>query len=331
MNLQALLDGLTPNPKQELGALPVNGLVLDSRLVKHGNVFIALDGSQQHGLLHAAQAIANGAGVLIYDPAGDGATLAGSINAVPTIAVKDLGQLLGEIAARFYGHPSQALQVIGITGTNGKTSCSQFLAQMLDACGIIGTLGWGDWGNLTQTVNTTPDALSVQQILASLKAQGKQTVAMEVSSHGLAQGRVNSVAFTGAVFTNITRDHLDYHGTMEDYLEAKLLLLKQSSLAFVVVNLDTDNSGRIVAEIPETTVIWGVSRQGKTLAKGETLQIHNSHPHAGGLEFTVAWRSASQTINIPLYGDFNVENVALVLAALLAMGEDFQQAANKLQ
>ncbi|MDD5126210.1 UDP-N-acetylmuramyl-tripeptide synthetase, partial [Methylovulum sp.] len=124
---------------------------------------------------------------------------------------------------------------------------------------------------------------------------------------------------------------LDYHGTMEDYLEAKLLLLKQSSLAFVVVNLDTDNSGRIVAEISETTVIWGVSRQGKILAKGETLQIHNSHPRVGGLEFTVDWRSASQTINIPLYGDFNVENVALVLAALLAMGEGFQQAANKLQ
>jgi len=331
MNLQALLDGLIPNPKQELGAFPVNGLVLDSRLVKQGYVFIALNGSQQHGLIHTEQAINLGAGVVIYDPAGDGVTLAESIHAVPTIAVNGLDKLLGEIAARFYAHPSRYLQVIGITGTNGKTSCSQFLAQMLDACGIIGTLGWGDWGNLTQTVNTTPDALSVQQMLASLQAQGKQTVAMEVSSHGLAQGRVNSVVFTGAVFTNITRDHLDYHGTMEAYLEAKLLLLKQSKLAFVVINLDTENSGRIIEEIPENTVTWGVSRLGKTLAKDETLQIKTSRPHSGGLEFTVVWRSVSQTINIPLFGDFNVENVSLVLAVMLAMGEDFQQAADKLK
>ncbi len=330
MNLHALLDGLVPALPPEMVALWVNGLVLDSRQIRPGDTFIALNGSQQHGLSHAGQAIAQGALLILYDPVGNGAALAATITAVPTLAIDGLSDNLGQLAARFYGQPSQKMAVIGITGTNGKTSCSQFLAQMLDACGIIGTLGWGKWGQLAKTANTTPDALTVQQLLASLHSQGKQAVAMEVSSHGLAQGRVNGVNFKGAVFTNISHDHLDYHGTMAAYLEAKLLLLKQPGLEFVVINLDAEGSGRMLAETPATAVIWGVSRHGKTLVRGETLQVPSSYAHAGGLELTVAWRSVSKTIEVPLYGDFNVENVVLVLAAMLAMGEPFAQAVTKL-
>ncbi|PPD49074.1 MAG: UDP-N-acetylmuramoyl-L-alanyl-D-glutamate--2,6-diaminopimelate ligase [Methylobacter sp.] len=331
MNLQALLNGLAPNPQQGLESLTVEGLALDSRLVRHNDAFIALNGSQQHGLAHAAQAISNGAGVIIYDPAGNGVELAKQVLGVPVIAIDGLSDVLGEMAARFYGDPSQAMAVIGITGTNGKTSCSQFLAQMLDACGIIGTLGWGEWGKLKTTANTTPDALSVQQMLASLRQDGKQAVAMEVSSHGLDLGRVNGVKFTGAVYTNITRDHLDYHGTMDAYLEAKLLLLKKSSPAFVVVNLDAEGSDAVIASIPGSASIWGVSRQGKVVAKGETLQVKNSRSHAGGLEFDAQYRLVTQHISVPLYGDFNIENVMLVLAVMLAMGMEFLPAAEKLR
>ncbi len=151
---------------------------------------------------------------------------------VPMIAVENLSMKLGDMAARFYGDPSGFMQVIGITGTNGKTSCSQFLSQMLDDCGIIGTLGWGEWGRLNKTVNTTPDALETQKILAELLKTKKKIVAMEVSSHGLQQGRVNGVTFKGAVFTNISRDHLDYHGTMDAYLQAKLTLLSKKGIRF---------------------------------------------------------------------------------------------------
>ena len=208
-------------------SLAIAGLALDSREVVSGDVFIALAGAKQHGLTHVEQAINNGAGAVVFDPAGNGRQLAETLQCsatllVPIIAVDNLGLKLGELAARFYGDPSRFMTVIGITGTNGKTSCSQFLSQMLDDCGIIGTLGWGEWGKLNKTLNTTPDALAIQKILAELVKNKKRTVAMEVSSHGLEQGRVNGVKFKGAVFTNISRDHLDYHGTMDAYVQAKL-------------------------------------------------------------------------------------------------------------
>jgi UDP-N-acetylmuramoyl-L-alanyl-D-glutamate--2,6-diaminopimelate ligase len=331
VNLYALLEGFTPLPISVPADMLVSGLCLDSRQIEDGNAFVALNGAQQHGLAHAGQAIANGAGVIIFDPAGDGARLAAQVKVIPIIAINDLSGQLGNIAARFYGQPSQSMAVIGLTGTNGKTSCSQFLAQMLEECGIIGTLGWGEWGRLHKTLNTTPDALSVQQMLASLLKNGKRTVAMEVSSHGLAQGRVNGVHFKGVVFTNITRDHLDYHGTMDAYLEAKLALLTMPGITFVVVNLDDASSDRIIAAAPNSAVIWGVSRTGKFLLAGESLRADNSQHHADGLAFDACWRSLRQTVSVPLYGDFNTENALLVLATMLAMGIDFAQATAKLR
>jgi len=334
MKLKELLAGLvfTSNRPGRENELSINGLALDSRAIVDGNVFIALSGAKQHGLAHAAQAINSGACAVIFDPAGNGKQLAASINnhGVPMIAVDKLGFLVGEIAARIYGNPSHYIDVIGITGTNGKTSCSQFLAQALDDCGIIGTLGWGAWGCLNKTVNTTPDALSVQQILAALWQDKKQAVAMEVSSHGLEQGRVNGLRFKGAVFTNISRDHLDYHGTMEAYLDAKLALLAKPGLAFVVVNLDDAASDRIIAATPGTVQVWGVSVDGKTLTSGETLLAKHVLHKAGGIEFDVYWRMECQRVTVPLYGDFNIENVLLVLATMLAMGVGFAEAAKRL-
>ncbi len=253
------------------------------------------------------------------------------INNVPMIAVEDLGQKLGDIAARFYGNPSGFMDVIGITGTNGKTSCSHFLSQMLDDCGIIGTLGWGEWGKLSKTLNTTPDALETQRVLAELLNDKKKIVAMEVSSHGLEQGRVNGVTFKGAVFTNISRDHLDYHGTMEAYLQAKLALLNKPGLTFAVVNLDDFYSDQIIAAVPETVVLWGISVHGKTLASCECVCAENIIHKLDGIEFDVRWRGNCQRVNVPLYGDFNSENVLTVLAVMLAMGGALPEAVKKLQ
>jgi UDP-N-acetylmuramoyl-L-alanyl-D-glutamate--2,6-diaminopimelate ligase len=311
--------------------IEVNGLALDSRRIESGDAFIALAGANQHGLKHAAQAIEGGASVLLYDPAGGGAELAAGLNAVPVLAVENLGWKLGGLAARFYGAPSAAMSVFGITGTNGKTSCSQFLSQLLPDCGIIGTLGWGEWGRLNKTLNTTPDALAIQRIMAEMLKQGKRFVAMEVSSHGLEQGRVNGVRFRGAVFTNISRDHLDYHGTMEAYVAAKLTLLGQPGLEFAVVNLDDEYGSQILSAAPDSVRIWGHSRQGKTTGKGESLQAKNIRHEPRGIEFDLCWRAHRVAVQTPLFGDFNIDNCLSVLTVMLAIGEPVEQAAARLR
>ncbi|MDO9423455.1 MAG: UDP-N-acetylmuramoyl-L-alanyl-D-glutamate--2,6-diaminopimelate ligase [Methylobacter sp.] len=339
--MKDLLHGFASFPDQD--DMPITGLVLDSRAVVGGDAFIALAGAKQHGLAHVAQAVNNGASVVIFDPAGGGRQLADLVGAnsfafgrinptlqIPMIAVENLSLKLGELAARFYGDPSRFMTVIGITGTNGKTSCSQFLSQMLEDCGIIGTLGWGEWGKLNKTLNTTPDALAIQKILAELLKNKKRTVAMEVSSHGLEQGRVNGVTFRGAVFTNISRDHLDYHGTMDAYVQAKLALLKMPGLAFAVVNLDGGYSEQIIATVPESVQLWQFSVKGKTANSGECVRAENILHKADGIEFDVRWMTEIQRVKVPLFGDFNVENVLAVLTVMLAMGISLHEAVKKL-
>jgi UDP-N-acetylmuramoyl-L-alanyl-D-glutamate--2,6-diaminopimelate ligase len=334
MRLTDLLNGLvaiSERHSQLIDELNISGLALDSRVVEAGDLFIALAGANQHGLAHVSKVIEQGACAVLFDPSGEGDQLAGKVTDIPVIPVENLGSVLGELAARFYGNPSQGLDVIGITGTNGKTSCSQFLGQLLDGCGIIGTLGWGEWGQLNKTINTTPDALTVQQVLAEFVNEKKKAVAMEVSSHGLDQGRVNGVQFKGAVFTNISRDHLDYHGSMEDYLAAKLKLLQAPGLRFVVVNLDDVSSGQIVEAVPESVVVWGVSTKGKNSNRGESVLADAIQHTPTGTEFNVRWQGLVRQIKTPLFGDFNVENLLCVLGVMLALGESLADAAKKMQ
>lgn len=334
MGLTELLNGLVAvsgNYSHLIDGLNISGIALDSRVVVAGDLFIALTGAKQHGLVYADKAIAKGACAILFDPSGEGNLLAENVADIPLIPVENLGTVLGDLAARFYGNPSKELDVIGITGTNGKTSCSQFLGQMLEGCGIIGTLGWGEWGQLNKTVNTTPDALAVQQILAGFVKAKLKTVAMEVSSHGLDQGRVNGVQFKGAVFTNISRDHLDYHGSMENYLAAKLKLLSASGLGFVVVNLDDTSSDRIIAAVPKPVMIWGVSAKGSSINQGESVIADTVQHTPTGTEFNVHWRELVQPIKTPLFGDFNVENLLCVLGVMLALGESLADAAKKMQ
>ncbi|MFA5983524.1 MAG: UDP-N-acetylmuramoyl-L-alanyl-D-glutamate--2,6-diaminopimelate ligase [Methylococcaceae bacterium] len=327
MKLSELLHGYAQVESQ----LCISGLTLDSRDVKTGYLFIAVNGSQQHGLAHIALAIANGAGSVVYDPEGDGQTLAAEITQIPAIAVPGLKARLGELAARYYGQPSSALSVIGITGTNGKTSCSQFLAQALNDCAVIGTLGWGDINNLETTRNTTPDAVSLQAILAAMCTVNKQAVAMEVSSHSLAQDRVNGVLFTGAVFTNITRDHLDYHGTMAAYGLAKRKLFERPELRFAVLNLDDSYSLSLLTALPKSAQAWGYSCQGKTEANLENVVAQQVWHGIDGIGFEVHWQQDQQAVSLPLYGDFNIENALAVLTVLLALGIPLADAVAKLQ
>lgn len=334
MRLKELLNGLvflTDEELQFIDDLSISGITLDSREVVAGDLFIALAGTKQHGLAYADRVIEKGASAILFDPSNDGNRIAENITDIPLIPVENLGFVLGKLAAKFYGDPSQGLDVIGITGTNGKTSCSQFLGQLLDGSGIIGTLGWGKWGQLDKTINTTPDALTVQQILASFDKSKTKAVAMEVSSHGLDQGRVNGVYFKGAVFTNISRDHLDYHGTMENYLSAKLKLLDAPGLEFVVINLDDANSIQIVKSVPQSVTIWGVSTKAKSIGRGVSVIADEVRHTSVGTEFTVHWQGFVQQIKTPLFGDFNVENLLCVLGVMLALGESLADIAKKMQ
>ncbi len=309
--------------------LTVNKLTLDSREVKQGDVFIALSGTRQHGMSFAQQAVNNGASAIIYDPEGCNENYRLNLKSVRLIAVDQLSKKLGDIAARFYRVPSAQLNVIGITGTNGKTSCSQFLAQVLPDCAVIGTLGWGAWGQLEKTINTTPDALSIQAILATFVQQYKKHVVMEVSSHGIEQGRVKAVDFDLVVYTNISRDHLDYHGSMQAYLAAKLKLLATPGLKKAVINIDDDYSEQIIAAIPESVEVWGFSLKGREDTSIKCVRVKNIEYRANGTEFDVVWADETVHMNTALYGDFNIENLLTVLTVLLAMGYPLPKAAGK--
>ena len=311
--------------------LNVSGLTLNSNEVVDGSVFIALEGTSHHGLNYAKSAIEKGAIAVLFDC--KDVELADEMLAdlnVLKIPVADLAKNLGNIAARFYDEPSHKINVIGITGTNGKTSCSQFLAQSLENCGVIGTLGWGKFGQLKQTLNTTPDALAVQKMLATLKNEGCENVAMEVSSHGLAQGRVNGLKFKGAIFTNFSRDHLDYHGTIEAYLETKLTLFHAPQLEFAVINLDDEISEKILAAIPENVEIISVTTQAKQSSRGQTLSTENIELNLSGIQCDVFWHNQKCALHVPLIGLFNLENVLCVLAVILKSGVELEEAAKRL-
>jgi UDP-N-acetylmuramoyl-L-alanyl-D-glutamate--2,6-diaminopimelate ligase len=328
MDLQELLADLLTVTVE---GTDITGLALDSRRIKKGDAFLAFAGVSRHGLQYLPQALAQGAAAVIFDPAGyDGAEQLIKAITIPAIALDNLKVKLGELAGRFYDHPSHQLAVIGITGTNGKTSCSQFLAQVLDRCGIIGTLGWGRFQALLPTINTTPDAVALQAMMADMKKQNMVYTAMEVSSHGLDQGRVDGIRFKGAVVTNVSRDHLDYHGTMEAYLQSKLQLLVKPGVEFAVLNLDSAYSERIIEAVPEHVRIWGFTLTGKKLLRGETLAGVNLQHSRAGLTFDVCWGSLNVPVKVPLYGEFNAENSLSVLAVMLALDIPLEDAAKRM-
>jgi UDP-N-acetylmuramoyl-L-alanyl-D-glutamate--2,6-diaminopimelate ligase len=312
--------------------LEIADLTLNSNDVIQNSIFIALRGANHHGLSYVKSAIEKGAVAILFDK--EDAELADEILAdsnVLKIGVADLANNLGDIAARFYTQPSKKMNVIGITGTNGKTSCSQFLAQVLENSGVIGTIGWGKLDNLRETLNTTPDALAVQKMLATLKNESCENVAMEVSSHGLVQGRVNGVQFKGAIFTNFSRDHLDYHKTMEAYLEAKLKLFDSPNLECAIINLDDEISEKVIAVIPSHIEIIGVTTKNDIAPRGQTLSAKNIDLNLSGIQFDAVWQNQKQACHVPLIGKFNLENVLCVLATMLKLGIDFSDAAKRLK
>jgi UDP-N-acetylmuramoyl-L-alanyl-D-glutamate--2,6-diaminopimelate ligase len=317
--------------------IAVSGLAIDSRQVTPGDVFFAVSGFREHGLQHSGEAIRNGAVAIVYDPRGVDLHEIRQLQEgmkLPLVPVASLRFELGPIADRFYGHPSAELSVIGITGTNGKTSCCHFLAQALSKfkpCGVMGTIGWGYPGNLKELPNTTPEPILLQSALAQFRDQGAEFVAMEVSSHALVQKRTRAVRFFGAAFTNITRDHLDFHKTMEIYVNAKLKLLASPGLEFAVVNMDDRHADQILAAVPPTVRIMGYSRSLQTDSPLVRLKLSALRHDDLGVEFKVHFEGRSVPVSAPLFCDFNVDNVLTVLGVLLETGISLPDAADALR
>lgn len=332
--LSDLLAGIAPaNALAASGDIVVRGLALDSRRVRAGDAFFALAGTTAHGITFAPKAVERGASAILAEPSaafpspagGRRRRVAPDEGGVAEIWIDGLHDRVGEIAARFFDHPSQSLRVIGVTGTNGKTSIVQLLAGALQGLGAhaatIGTLGAGRVGAIREGERTTPDAISVQALLAEFRDEGVSHVAMEVSSHAVAQGRVNAVAFDVAAFTNLTRDHLDYHGTMEAYGAAKAKLFAWPNLRAAVINVDDAFGRRLIANLPGG--VQGLS-YGVDNAEAAIVATH-VRTSGDGLNFHLRTPWGEGDIATSLLGRFNVANLLAVAGCLGALGYAFTQ------
>ena len=323
-----------------LDALGVNvtRLVADSRLVKPGDTFIAYPGGQADGRQFIAQAVANGANAVIWEAHGFSWDAQWNL---PNLAVRDLRHHAGAIADHVYGQPSRKLWTVGVTGTNGKTSCSHWIAQSLGALGnkaaLVGTLGNGFPNDLQPAPNTTPDAVSLHGLLAQYLRQGAQAVVMEVSSHALAQGRVNGVQYDVALLTNLSRDHLDYHGDMDKYAMAKRRLFDWQQLKYAVLNLDDVFGNELAAQLQDReieVVGYGLSeaalefaeRLGVRMVYGDGLQMNGS-----GLQMQLHTSWGGTTLHSGLIGRFNASNLLGTLAVLLVSGVALPDAVRELE
>jgi len=316
---------------RELGVRRVPG---DSRRVRAGDTFVAYPGESRDGRDFIAQAVASGAASVLWDSAGY------SWNRkwrVPNLGIPDLRRGAGVIAAEIYGRPSADLWTIGITGTNGKTSCSQWVAQSLTRlrrkCAVVGTLGSGFPGKLDVHANTTPDAVTLHGRMRGFVRAGARAVCMEVSSHGLDQDRLAGVEFDVAMLTNLTRDHLDYHGSMRRYKAAKAKLFRWPTLRRAVLNFD-DAFGCELAQRwrhrRAELIGYGFSR---TAARSSKACVAGRNLRLGldGVAFEVVSPWGRAKLCSPLIGGFNASNLLGSLAVLLASGMDLERSVAALE
>ncbi|MGH8528500.1 MAG: UDP-N-acetylmuramoyl-L-alanyl-D-glutamate--2,6-diaminopimelate ligase [Nevskiales bacterium] len=310
-------------PDLEIGAVAV-----DSREVTPGALFLACQGGHSHGLAHLDEAFRRGATAVAWEPA---AGVKPPRADLPNIEVPALSARVGEIAARMFDAPSTRLFVVGITGTDGKTSTahliSQALAQLGTRCGYLGTLGYGFLGALAPATHTTPDAVQLQRWLARLLASGAQAVALEASSHALDQSRVNGVQFDVAVLTNVTRDHLDYHGDVSRYAAAKRKLFAMPGLRTAIMNQDDACGAEWLRDLAGNIdgVAYGIGSSAHPAALRHVL-ADEPELTAQGLRLYVRSSWGEGVLDSALLGRFNAYNLLAALAVLLEKGEPLPRA-----
>lgn len=309
------------------------GMTLDSRQVGNGDLFVALPGHVVDGRDYIDAAVAKGAVAVLQEHAHAGVL---SQDPVLTIGLPNLAHKLSQIAITAYPQASKP-KLVAVTGTNGKTTVTQLIAQLQQllggVAGVMGTVGNGLWGQLTPSANTTSDAITVAKSIASQVQQGAELVAMEVSSHGLCQHRVDGVPFDIGVFTNLSRDHLDYHGDMDSYADAKRRLFELSQLTGAVFNLDDRYGAEFLRDWPSDKPCVGYSLDGAT-SSGQDLRVVQARYHAHGVEAHVESHWGDFTLQSPLIGAFNLANLLAALGAMLLMGAPLAElvaAATRLQ
>lgn len=320
---------------------PGAALVADSRAVRPGDAFIAWRGQTVDGRDFIAQALARGACAVVYED--DGQPPSGGEPAVPSRAVPGLSRLAGPIAAEYYGHPSSRLEVVAVTGTNGKTSCTQWIARGLARAGrraaVIGTLGSGIVPADDAPVEldhfglTTPDAVALQRMLAGYVEAGVQVVAMEASSIGLDQGRLDGTGIDIAVFTNLSRDHLDYHGSEDAYFAAKQRLFAWPGLRAAIVNGDDAMAPAILDALPAsvTTAAFGQLPGEHGWRARRKLSAYEIHDERDGTRVSVGGDWGRAQIRVQVLGHFNVVNAMAVAAVWMSLGMSFDEAMKGLE
>ncbi len=318
MTRAMLLSELLPELEGLSADLAVTGLVMDSREVRPGDAFVAIAGFGAHGLNFVDAAREAGATAILFEPPAPESPPAPA-DAIP---VTGLRSRMGTMADRFHGHPSAAMTTVGVTGTNGKTSTVQLLAQAWtlrgQKAGTVGTLGAGLWPKIVPTGFTTPLVLRMHALLAELRDEGAQAVAMEVSSHALDQGRVDGVHFDVGVFTNLTRDHLDYHGDMASYGAAKARLFDWPGLRAAAVNLDDAFGRELFDAVGGKVRAVGFSSRG---AAGASVRADDVQLDGSGIRFLLDAGGQAHPVRSPLLGRFNVDNLLAVAGVLHALGD----------
>jgi len=286
----------------------------DSREVRRGSLFVALRGFETDGHKYIKEAVKNGAAAVVCEeaPANVG---------VPCILVKDSREALDRIASAFFNHPSRDMKVIGVTGTNGKTTTTHLIRSILSAngvkVGLIGTIHNMIGDEVLETERTTPDSLSLQRLLAKMRDAGCRFVVMEVSSHALVLNRVDSVAFECGVFTNLTQDHLDFHRTMENYLEAKLLLFKKARIS--VVNLDDKYAERIIDSAFGNVLTYSAAKNEADIVAKE-IKLNPA-----SVEFVLVSTGEIHRVMLPIPGLFSVYNALAAITACRSLGLGFAE------
>ena len=291
-------------PEAELSQLQ-----LDSRKVGAGDVFLAIPGVQQHGKQFIAQALTQGAALVL--------TNEGEYDDNRVIVLPELMQILPALVASFYQQPARKLQLVGITGTNGKSSTAFFVNQLAQQLGkraaVIGTLGYGPCDKLTPLPNTTPHYVDIQRILADAVTDDTQLVAMEVSSHALVQQRVAGLLFDVSVFTNLTRDHLDYHGSMAEYGAAKALLFTPQLSRAAVINVSDEFGRKMAAQSQQPMWVYGKAEDCHGFSR--YVAYSDVNPTADGYQLTLSSHAGEHNLYLPLLGEFNIQNVLAAIAS----------------
>lgn len=320
--LSTLLEPWVDVSTYDFHAIAISHLELDSRKVTDGSTFVAVKGHAADGRAFIQSAISSGANAVIAQACD--LHVEGSIELfgqVPVIYINELDQKLSELASRLY--PLGGMQLIGVTGTNGKTTITQIIAQWLDLVGkraaVLGTAGNGFLDALQPAVNTTGSAIEIQHTLASLEEKGAGYTAMEISSHGLVQGRVRTLPFAASVFTNLSRDHLDYHGTMEEYELAKRSLFTEHECGKAVINVDDVVGAKWAAQLSDAIQVSLHPLTSENAVFASSVEYSDS-----GISLSFSGRFGEGELTVPLIGEFNANNVLVALATLLALGVNKQ-------